>query len=82
MAAARAAERASGRWLRRSLITSREAPTMARWDLTVRRERFLATSYIGKAVSCCSWRFITSGYRMLDLGGMDAPQRFPSCVDV
>jgi hypothetical protein len=34
MAAWRAAERASGRCARRSLITSREAPTMARWDLT------------------------------------------------
>ena len=44
MAAARAALRASGRWLRRSLITSREAPTIARWCLTVRRVRFLATS--------------------------------------
>lgn len=41
----RAAVRASGRWERRSLITSREAPTMPRCCLTVRRVRFLATSY-------------------------------------
>lgn len=44
-AALRAARRASGRWARRSLITSRDAPTMARWCLTVRRVRFLAISY-------------------------------------
>ena len=44
MAASRAAARASGRWARRSLITSSEAPTMPRWDLTVRRVRFLAIS--------------------------------------
>ena len=50
MAAARAALRASGRWDRRSLITSREAPTMARWCLTVRRVRFLATSCKEKRV--------------------------------
>lgn len=46
MAAWRAAARASGRCDRRSLITSREAPTMARWCLTVLRVRFFATSYI------------------------------------
>lgn len=45
IAACLAAVRASGRWVRRSLITSREAPTMARWCFTVRRVRFLATSY-------------------------------------
>jgi len=44
IAAARAADRASGLWDRRSLMTSSDAPTMARWDLTVRRDRFLATS--------------------------------------
>jgi hypothetical protein len=44
MAAWRAAERASGRCARRSLMTSREAPTMARWDLTWRRRRDLAAS--------------------------------------
>lgn len=51
MAALRAASRASGRCVRRSLITSSEAPTMARWLLTVRRERFLATSCSSAAVS-------------------------------
>lgn len=44
MAWRRAAERASGRRERFSLISSREAPTMARWALTVRRVRFLAAS--------------------------------------
>lgn len=44
MASWRAAARASGRCDRRSLITSREAPTMPRCCLTVRRVRFLATS--------------------------------------
>ena len=44
MAAWRAALRASGRWVLLSLITSSEAPTMARWCLTVRRVRFFATS--------------------------------------
>ena len=44
MAAWRAAERASGRCARRSLMTSREAPTMARWDLTARRRLDLAAS--------------------------------------
>lgn len=45
-AASRAAFLASGRWDLRSLMTSREAPTMPRWDFTVRRVRFLA-------ISCC-----------------------------
>lgn len=44
MASWRAAALASGRCDRRSLITSREAPTMPRCCLTVRRVRFLATS--------------------------------------
>ena len=44
MASWRAAARASGRCDRRSLITSREAPTIPRCCLTVRRVRFLATS--------------------------------------
>jgi len=47
MAACRAACRASGRCERRSLMTSREAPTMPRWDFTVRRVRFLAISWGG-----------------------------------
>lgn len=61
MAALRAASRASGRWLRRSLITSREAPTMARWCLTVRRERFFATS-------CCCYRLVSLVKVWLGLG--------------
>ena len=44
IAAERLAARASGRCERRSLITSREAPTTARWDLTWRRRRVLACS--------------------------------------
>jgi len=44
MAACLAAARASGRMDRRSLMTSRDAPTMARWCLTVRRVLFFATS--------------------------------------
>ena len=48
MASWRAAARASGRCDRRSLITSREAPTMPRCCLTVRRVRFLA-------ISCGFW---------------------------
>jgi len=51
MAACRAACRASGRCERRSLMTSREAPTMPRWDFTVRRVRFLAISWEGGRVS-------------------------------
>ena len=47
MAACRAACRASGRCERRSLMTSSEAPTMPRWDFTVRRVRFLAISWGG-----------------------------------
>ncbi len=47
IAAWRAAARASGRWARRSLITSSDAPTMARWCFTVRRVRFLAISWSG-----------------------------------
>ena len=50
MAACRAACRASGRCERRSLITSREAPTMPRWDFTVRRVRFLAISCVGGSI--------------------------------
>lgn len=48
MADSRAAVLASGLWFLRSLMTSREAPTIALWDLTVLRERFLATSYMVK----------------------------------
>lgn len=44
MACLRAAVRASGRCERRSLITSREAPTTARWALTCLRRRVLACS--------------------------------------
>jgi hypothetical protein len=44
IAAWRAAARVSGLCARRSLMTSKEAPTMARCDLTVRRVRFFATS--------------------------------------
>lgn len=51
MADSRAADLASGLWFLRSLMTSREAPTMALWDLTVLRERFLATSYMVKTAS-------------------------------
>ena len=49
MADSRAADLASGLWFLRSLMTSREAPTIALWDLTVLRERFLATSYMVKS---------------------------------
>lgn len=52
---ARAAERASGRWERRSLITSREAPTTARWALTCLRRRVLAASCGG-----CEWSVLLS----------------------
>lgn len=41
---ARAAARAAGAIDRFSLMTSREAPTIARWCLTVFRVRFLVTS--------------------------------------
>ena len=44
MASLRAASRASGRCERRSLISSRGAPTMPRCCFTVRRVRFLAIS--------------------------------------
>jgi hypothetical protein len=44
IAACRAASRASGLCPRLSLMTSRDAPTMARCDLTVLLVRFFATS--------------------------------------
>ena len=46
MASLRAASRASGRWARRSLISSRGAPTMPRCCFTVRRVRFLEVSWL------------------------------------
>lgn len=71
MAAWRAAERASGRCERRSLITSREAPTMARWDLTARRRRVLAAS-------CGSCEYLVSVEVPGGSGcGGCVPQRYP-----
>lgn len=51
MASARAAERASGLIERRSLMTSREAPTTARWALTCLRRRVLACSCDGVSIA-------------------------------
>ena len=51
MASLRAASRASGRCERRSLISSRGAPTMPRCCFTVRRVRFLAISWRVMGVS-------------------------------
>lgn len=93
-AAARAAERASGRWERRSLITSREAPTMARCCLTVRRVRFLATSWRGvsdltscrkarrERFSCGGAGLFRSSRRAHERSSLtdSVPQRYPSCA--
>lgn len=45
----RASVRWPAPWLRRSLITSNEAPTIPRCCLTVRRVRFFAISWCGKS---------------------------------
>jgi len=74
MAACRAAARASGRIVRRSLITSRDAPTMARWCLTVRRVLFFATS-------CCECQF-SALVVWYTLGAGNASQYAPELVVV
>lgn len=95
MAAWRAAERASGRWARRSLITSSEAPTMARCCLTVRRVRFLATSWWGVSdLTSCVEKHVargslaaersvfTSSHSAQERSSLtdSVPQRYPSCA--
>ena len=46
IAAIRACVRMAAVWFRLAAIAARSAPTIPRWCLTVRRERFLATSSV------------------------------------
>jgi hypothetical protein len=71
--------------VRRSLMTSREAPTIARCDLTVRRDRFLATSCRERSISVCPLypHFVSliaepiSQNRTVENA---IPRKYPSCV--
>lgn len=82
MACLRAAERASGRWERRSLITSRDAPTTARWALTCLRRRVLACSCVDNQTTysivstCLKVQFIPQKY---PFGGRDGRERSTQC---
>lgn len=69
MASLRAASRASGRWARRSLISSRGAPTMPRCCFRVRRVRFLAASCLRGRVLVVARRDLVLGDRWGGDGG-------------